>query len=377
MKAAEGENIERGSIKESQITLLYQAAPFSICTSAVLAILTFFVLHTQVSKLELFQLWLAVSLAVLLVRGVFVGIFLRKKITTNYPFWHRAFTVLTTLSGVTWGTVLLFYSQDWPAAYQLIIWLVIPGLVSGGMSSLCYHHQTFVLYILPMLLFSVGVLLEAEGPAKNYLLPMAALYFAVQLFTARRYNSALLSSMATRMQLLHTNKLLQEVATKDSLTNIPNRRAFEERLEKSWRHCVRNKKPLALMMVDIDHFKRINDQLGHQVGDECLVKAAKLISRQVGRPDDMVARWGGEEFAVMLPDTDLSGALKVAEDIRLIFSEIEMPGFKAITTSVGVAVCQPQLYQSSDLLMRAADEALYEAKAAGRNRVEKGEVMAI
>jgi diguanylate cyclase (GGDEF)-like protein len=160
---------------------------------------------------------------------------------------------------------------------------------------------------------------------------------------------------------------LEELATTDALTGLRNRRKFDAVIDAEWRRAARQRKPLALLMIDADHFKNYNDAFGHQAGDEVLVGIAICISDSVRRAGDCTARYGGEEFAVLLPGLGAAEALGVAEMIRLKVEQ--WCGEPAITTvSIGVASLMPTTAASWRGLVRAADEALYAAKAGGRNR---------
>ena len=175
-------------------------------------------------------------------------------------------------------------------------------------------------------------------------------------------------------QLEDANQNLQRLAYLDSLTQLVNRRRFDECLEKEWRRLAREKAPLSLIMCDVDFFKLYNDTYGHQAGDKCLQEIAHAISRAVKRPADLVARYGGEEFAVILPNTEAQGALQLAKEIRLMVKELAIAHensqvSKYVTLSLGVASAIPAPKSSSAMLVAAADQALYQAKAQGRDRV--------
>jgi diguanylate cyclase (GGDEF)-like protein len=160
---------------------------------------------------------------------------------------------------------------------------------------------------------------------------------------------------------------LEELATTDALTGLRNRRKFDASIEAEWRRAGRQKRPLALLMIDADHFKTFNDTFGHQAGDEVLIGIAICISDSVRRPGDCAARYGGEEFAVLLPDLSPEQAFVVAETIRLKVEQ--WCGEKAITTvSIGVASAIPAANSEWTTLVHVADKALYAAKANGRNR---------
>nr|WP_282580197.1 diguanylate cyclase [Natroniella sulfidigena] len=176
-------------------------------------------------------------------------------------------------------------------------------------------------------------------------------------------------------ELREKNKELKELASSDDLTGLANRRLFDNKLGEEWKRARRQGTSLALIMIDIDYFKEYNDTYGHQAGDECLQKIAQKFEELVLRPADLVVRYGGEEFAVILPKTGLYGVIKVAERIRLGVGDLKLPHRKSVvsdyvTVSAGVAAVKPETKEGAEKLIEAADEALYEAKEEGRNRVE-------
>jgi diguanylate cyclase (GGDEF)-like protein len=169
---------------------------------------------------------------------------------------------------------------------------------------------------------------------------------------------------------------LARLARTDSLTGLYNRRTLDETLEREWRRAVRGERPLAILFVDIDHFKRYNDAHGHQVGDEVLARVARCIDGQAGRAGDVVARYGGEEFVVVLPDTDPAGARVVAQRMRVAVRMLgiahERSDAGIVTVSIGVSVWEPRqgaAAPEAGAVVEAADQALYQAKAGGRDRV--------
>ena len=176
------------------------------------------------------------------------------------------------------------------------------------------------------------------------------------------------------MELEKANRQLQRLSSIDGLTEIANRRGFDEFLEREWRRGLRNSAPLTVVMADIDFFKAFNDSLGHPAGDECLKVVAAIIAETLKRPGDLVARYGGEEFVVVLPGTDLAGGRDVAETLR---ARVEDVGINhptseisaSATISLGVACVIPDKEITPGDLLHRADRALYLAKAGGRNRV--------
>lgn len=173
------------------------------------------------------------------------------------------------------------------------------------------------------------------------------------------------------------NELLRKLAYMDGLTGIPNRRAFDAALTDEWSRCARSSAPLAVLMIDIDHFKAYNDLYGHQKGDACLQMVAVALSGCLARPHDMVARYGGEEFVCLLPECDVAGARVVAERLcGAVFGQaLVHEGSSAapvVTISIGMACAVPTVDTAPAALVQQADTHLYRAKTLGRNRVFDG-----
>lgn len=176
------------------------------------------------------------------------------------------------------------------------------------------------------------------------------------------------------LQLQQANEKLQAMVYKDGLTGVYNRRYFDQILEKEWKRSRRYVKPLSLILFDIDYFKPFNDQYGHLTGDACLQQIARAMNGSLLRPGDKGFRYGGEEFAVLLPDTGETGSLHVAERIRQTIEELRIPHERSevaayVTGSFGVAIFSPDSILSAGQLVKAADLALYESKRLGRNTV--------
>lgn len=170
------------------------------------------------------------------------------------------------------------------------------------------------------------------------------------------------------------NKELAKLSRHDGLTDLANRRFFDEYLDEQVALSARHKRQLALVLCDVDHFKKYNDHYGHQAGDECLKRVAKALRSCCNRPTDMAARYGGEEFALILPDTDAAGAIQVAEAARVAVADLKMIHVRStssphVSISAGVAVLQLEADMTARQLIAAADQCLYQAKGAGRNRV--------
>lgn len=190
-----------------------------------------------------------------------------------------------------------------------------------------------------------------------------------------RYTDNLEQRVAERTaELEEANRKLAALSATDGLTGLANRRRFDEVLNGEWARARRTEQPLAIVMLDVDHFKKYNDHYGHQAGDECLKSVACMIRAQARRAGDLAARYGGEEFALVLADTDATTARHLAEAVRHTIEAMDVPhelsSFGKVTVSIGVAIMEAGADMDAQGILRAADEALYRAKHAGRNRIE-------
>jgi diguanylate cyclase (GGDEF)-like protein len=177
------------------------------------------------------------------------------------------------------------------------------------------------------------------------------------------------------IELKRANENLLELANSDGLTDVANRRRFEEFLRQEWSRAARFKNEISLIMIDIDHFKLYNDTYGHQAGDECLKRVAAALKETINRPTDLVARFGGEEFVIVLGVTDIEGTLSVAEHVMEKIRELRIPhksteSEEYLTVSIGVATTNAETGVSEFDLISAADKALYFAKENGRNQIK-------
>lgn len=190
-------------------------------------------------------------------------------------------------------------------------------------------------------------------------------------FVAKPFNSAVLSArVSAQIKLKQQADTLRVAAVVDGLTGLGNRRALDEAIAIECAASRRENAPIALLMIDIDHFKQFNDQFGHPLGDRCLQSVAAAISSQIRRPRDFIARYGGEEFCCLLPATDAAGAAELAEKIRrAVADNRRCADGQGVTVSIGVAACWPAGHDCSAALLTAADGALYGAKQGGRNQV--------
>lgn len=176
-----------------------------------------------------------------------------------------------------------------------------------------------------------------------------------------------------QFELENANRSLEELALTDSLTGLANRRSLELRLEQNWGMLERANQELSLIMVDVDYFKRFNDRHGHQKGDECLQRVADILASVCRRSIDLAARFGGEEFILVLPGVSSAGACEIAMRIQIAMEKLGMPHGESavhsnVTVSMGIACCIPKQDEHIESLIKSADQALYKAKQNGRNQ---------
>lgn len=224
-----------------------------------------------------------------------------------------------------------------------------------------------------------------EAGANDYLIKLPD---RIELIARIRYHSnayivrlqrdeAYRALRESQKKLAETNLELLHLVNVDGLTGLANRRHFDESLFIEWKRAARNKSPLAVLMLDIDYFKAYNDTYGHLKGDEALRQVADIIRTSVMRPADQASRYGGEEFVVILPETEEDGAQQLAEEIRVRVEALGIPHGASdtapnLTLSIGVAGVMPSEAQEPFWLVNCADAALYQAKQGGRNRVRVG-----
>jgi diguanylate cyclase (GGDEF)-like protein len=196
---------------------------------------------------------------------------------------------------------------------------------------------------------------------------------AVDYITKPFHPSIVRKRVRNHLQSAHHRHLLENLAMIDSLTEIANRRRYNEALDNEWRRCARSATPLSLAIIDVDHFKAYNDHLGHADGDRVLRQIAQKLSEFVRRPGDLVARYGGEEFVLLLPNSEPADAAHLGEEIRQAVAALQLPHPASavapqVTISLGGATVYPAGGQVDPAFFLTADAALYAAKAAGRNQ---------
>jgi len=262
------------------------------------------------------------------------------------------------------GTLML----GWESGFHYLLLMFIPAVVVTSSS----RRSIQFIVVLLVTLGALDALSRHWGP----LAPISDVGLIAIKWINISIFVAMFSALASyyRKRIASVEQHLQELASNDELTGIANRRRFDEVLAREWARSGRANHPLALIMLDVDHFKNFNDHYGHQAGDECLRKVASELRKSARRPGDLAARYGGEEFAVIAADMDADTAMRLAETLRESIAALALPHaqspLKVVTISVGVAVLTPGDGNKAEALLGMADQALYRAKRDGRNRVE-------
>jgi two-component system chemotaxis family response regulator WspR len=263
--------------------------------------------------------------------------------------------------------------------------LVMPGI--DGLELVRRYRADPATSLIPIIVLSTkeepAIKSEAfKAGANDYLVKLPD---RIELIARIRYHSkAYLNQLQrdeayralreSQRQLMQSNLELQRLTTIDSLTGLSNRRHFDEYLAAEWKRAMRTQEPLSILMIDVDYFKDYNDSYGHLAGDMVLRGVAEAIQRSCRRQTDFAARFGGEEFVVVLGATALAECRRIAEDLRQDIEDLQTPHCRSgvgryITVSIGIASGGAEYGQSMVSLVDAADKALYDAKKAGRNRV--------
>jgi diguanylate cyclase (GGDEF)-like protein len=196
-------------------------------------------------------------------------------------------------------------------------------------------------------------------------------------YVTKPFHSAVVKARVdVHMQVVRQRRMLESLANIDGLTELPNRRLFDTVLATEWARASRTGSPLSVALMDVDFFKRYNDHYGHAMGDQALRLVARALHKRVQRRADTAARWGGEEFVVVMPETPLEGALELAEKLRFAVQNLGVAHKRSnaavLTLSIGVACSATDAVSTPEALLERADERLYRAKKTGRNRVVGG-----
>jgi diguanylate cyclase (GGDEF)-like protein len=361
------------AVRAEQVRLLHHQG-FTIQFLGIITALICVMLLWKVADHFMLLTWLLVMVVISLIRLSFTVKFIKSTLSEQDVIdkWGTGYVLGTLVSGITWGMLAFFYDPTWPAPYQVILFVVYTGITAGAFNTNTPLFIAFPAFYLPPVACLMIVMLKQRGEGFHELAALFMIYIILMYLSAIKFHNRLAKSLQIRFEN-------EQLADMDELTGLYNRRSMDKYLASEWNRHYRSQKPLSLLFIDIDYFKQYNDTHGHAGGDQCLVEVSQLLKNNVQRSSDMVARFGGEEFAVILPETSEADAMQVAEKIHSGLTQLQVPHESSpvaahVTMSVGVATMVPERTDNSNLLLKMADEALYQAKNTGRDRVIKAEV---
>jgi diguanylate cyclase (GGDEF)-like protein len=313
-----------------------------------------------------------------------IGFLIVSALRLVYQLTHQGlFRFSPTLSYGLFLTSILIPAGLWGALFvycilgpntedfRLLMVMATAGLCSGAMTSFAPDRRIAITYLLIVLLpacFAIAWFNPEETP----LLYLMLSYIVFTLLQLTRGSREYWSALENEAALAEKTRQLEDISKIDGLTGIYNRRHFNQILDLEWKRGSRENRLLTLIMLDIDHFKHINDTFGHLAGDDYLKSIAAILKGSFKRCTDVIARYGGEEFAILLPATPLADAAILAESLRQNVAEHRSKSGKIhlrATVSLGLASCIPDHKTPPEHLISLADKALYQAKTAGRNQV--------
>lgn len=375
------------SVLAEQIKMLMAQLPTSIVMGFLLASFVALVFNGLVTGKAVSVWWLVICCIFLLEYLLYIHFSRQNPQDIDYYYWLKIVFGIAGVTGVAWSVGLTLMLDSVAEQYHIFLIILLISLAASGI--------TLAIRTLVYCVFQLGVLLPAitwmlfQEEVIHIVLGVFLLIFMVAMwvfahqvsrslsgsFKLQLENLSLANSLKQTNARLHVlNEELTQLSATDSLTQVANRRYFDNRFISEFSRANREDTSLALIMIDVDCFKAYNDEYGHVAGDECLKKIALCIRDSLKRPTDLVARYGGEEFVVLLPSTTIEGAELLAQEIRHKVEELKVTHNKSsvssyVTVSLGVTGSVPGKEFSKQLMLKKADEALYNAKAAGRNKV--------
>ncbi len=290
--------------------------------------------------------------------------------TLDVKFWRRRVDIGTAVAGVWWGCGAIFlFPEDLP--HQVYLAFILAGVAAAAMTSYAAMRRTYFLFVLPSIVPLMARFAWEGAEVHISMAVLGGLFLIVVVRSAINTEKMITTVLELRAANLELTQALQHEATHDALVDLVNYREFHVRLQRVASTAARERQPYALLFVDLDYFKQINDTAGHAAGDEMLRQIGMLLKEQL-RATDTAARMGGDEFAVLLPGCRRERAEQIAKNILTAVQSLEMRWEDKIFhvgASIGVAFTNAGEYDTATVL-RAADSACYAAKRSGRNRIE-------
>lgn len=358
-------------VRTDRLHLLFRQSVFAVLGSYLGACILCWLCWDRFDH-RVIALWIGLLTLVTLLRAMMFVAYFRSPVAERTPQrWERSYWISLVLNAGVWGGGAFAVLPPGDLLAQAVVLLFCVGMCVSAVS--CYSAYRYIsLVAMGLVLLPCTLWLLFQPLTMQMGMAMTALVFSCFVAGAiRTLSNALEKAFRLSHEMERAHRIASYAAQTDELTGLKNRRAFFEQAQQLYSYCKRQQRPLCAFMLDLDHFKQINDTYGHQVGDEVLRQVGAVI-RSSFRDSDVHGRLGGEEFAVLLADTSLEGALSIAEQLgqaiaRLQFL-LENDSPRGMTVSLGIAITGSA---DRDLhhLLNKADKAMYRAKALGRNQV--------
>jgi len=355
-------------VQADKLKLLYHQSFPAVFYSLMASFIYASILWLKVDH-DLLFIWLsAIAISSLIRLFLFLAYRKKKPQGEDVLKWEQPYYITLMLSSVIWGGGVIFLSYKLPFLYQVITYFILMGMAGSALtvySAIRYFSvSTVTVILMPVTIWFLFI--------DQYLALMMSLLGILFVLSAFRATGVLSDTLHFSYMLTHALSRAKEEAERlasiDMLTEINNRRAFTELAKAQIEYCKRHEYPVSAIVLDVDHFKDINDKYGHASGDVAL-KYLSTILQNLTRPSDIIGRIGGEEFAILLTSTDINDAITVAEKLKnwVADNPVQIADeYFSMTISVGVTSDASYDFEN---LLKKADQAMYKAKSAGRNQV--------
>ena len=373
--------ISDSKVQREQVKLLYSQGYviqlLGIFTSFVaLAIFWGFIEYKELLS------WFGIIMILYIIRLYMVNLFYKQpRNSFNIEKWKWIYVVSTFFSGIVWGLLALFLNPEWPTAQQVALFIIFTGIISGAFNSNSSVFISYLAFYIPPSLILIYASINQHTDVYYDLAVLIGIYMVLMYATSLKYNKQLVNALELRFanealanDLKSANEKLMHLADIDALSQIANRRAMDKFLLNEWEWHFKNKKPISMLVLDIDFFKEYNDTYGHTKGDKCILKIADILQSNIRDGVDLAARYGGEEFVVILHEMEAQEALNVAQKIILSLLSLKIPHQSStiseyVTLSIGLSSIIPDNMYNQTKLFDIADKKLYKAKQSGRNKI--------
>jgi diguanylate cyclase (GGDEF)-like protein len=350
-------------INESLVTLAYRQTNFGIVTGIFCGLIIWIRMHSDITHISASDYWFVLLLSTSLLRAILVKIYLLYADTTKIEFWRKVYIAQASLGAGVWGLLSLLLLPGSTNSEQVLILLIIAGVTSGAVPFISSILAASVIYstvtLIPLAVYCLFLNFHPD-----ILMALATIvYWTFLLVQSRKINAMLANGLLLQFELREAKNSLEYSATHDPLTKVANRNLFNKKFEQALQTAKRNSTILALIYLDLDHFKQVNDTYGHAYGDQLLIAFVERL-QSIFKHEDMIARLGGDEFTIIIEniqdkaEIDRCVALlteKGAEPIMIKNNKF------IIQTSVGISIF-PDDGLDFDALLNTADTAMYAAK---------------